>query len=82
MQADDHYVRQHRRRLGAQPLLLEYDGVALPPVSVGGIAEQPDMTALPSAASSGRDYMAYIFGASVAFIVVAAGAAGWRRWRT
>jgi hypothetical protein len=37
-------------------------------VDVGGIAEQPDVAALPSAASSGRDYTAYILGATVAFL--------------
>jgi hypothetical protein len=50
--------------------------------SVGGIAEQPDVARLPSAASSDRDYTTYIFGAVIASIVAAAGAAGWRMRRT
>jgi Periplasmic copper-binding protein (NosD) len=51
------------------------------PVSVGGIAEQPDVSALPPAtSSSGRDYTPYILGAAVAFLATA-GAAGWRRQR-
>jgi hypothetical protein len=50
------------------------------PPSVGGMAEQPDLAALPSAASSGRDYTLYILGAAVA-LLAAAGAAGWRRRR-
>ncbi|MBI5283720.1 MAG: hypothetical protein HY874_01370 [Chloroflexi bacterium] len=50
--------------------------------AVGGIAEQPDVTALPSAAaSSGRNHARYILGAAVALIVAAAGAAGWRKRR-
>lgn len=53
------------------------------PPSVGGIAEQPDVTARRSAtASSDREYTVYFFGGTVAFIVLAAaGAAGWRRRR-
>lgn len=48
--------------------------------SVGGIAEQPDVTALPSTAMySRRDYKVYVLGAVVAFIVAVAGAAGWRK---
>ncbi len=47
-------------------------------VSVGGIAEQPDVTALPSAAaSSGREYTPYVLGAAVALFVAAVGVAGW-----
>ncbi|MBI5285723.1 MAG: thrombospondin type 3 repeat-containing protein, partial [Chloroflexi bacterium] len=50
--------------------------------AVGGIAEQPDVIALPSAAASpGRDYTLYILGGAVAFIVAAAGAAGWHKRR-
>ncbi len=48
--------------------------------SVGGIAEQPHVTALRSAAS-GRTYKFYIVGGAVAFIVAAAGAAAWRKQR-
>jgi NHL repeat len=61
--------------------VLQYD----PPFSssVGGIAEQPDVAALPSAAaSSGRDHMAYLLGAAGAFLMAAALAAGWRMRRT
>lgn len=49
--------------------------------SVGGVAEHPDVTALPLAAASGRDYSGYILGAAVAFAVTAVGATGWRRRR-
>jgi hypothetical protein len=53
-----------------------------PAPSVGGTAEQPDVTVLPSAAaSSGRDRTPYMFGAAAAFIVAAAGAASWRKRR-
>jgi hypothetical protein len=49
--------------------------------SVGGIAEQPDVAALPSAtASSGRDYTPGIV--AVVVFLAAAGAAVWRRRRT
>lgn len=48
------------------------------PASVGGIAEQPDVTALPpTAASSGRDYTGYILVAALAFVL----AVGWRKRR-
>jgi hypothetical protein len=47
---------------------------------VGGIAEQPDVTALPATvASPGRDYTVYILGAAVALGAAAAGAVGWRK---
>jgi Tol biopolymer transport system component len=50
-------------------------------VAVGGVAEQPDVTALPSAAApAGRGYAVYIMGAAAA-LVVALGAAGWRKRR-
>jgi hypothetical protein len=52
-----------------------------PPPGVGGIAEQPDVASLPSAASSGPDYTAYVLGAFIVLIVAAAGAVGWRKWR-
>jgi hypothetical protein len=47
-------------------------------VGVGGIAEQPDVTELPSATASGRDYTPYIIGVVIASVVVVVGAAGWR----
>jgi hypothetical protein len=51
-------------------------------VSVGGVAEQPDVAASPAVgASSGGEYARYALGAGVAAIVAAVGAAGWRRWR-
>ncbi|MBI5285327.1 MAG: hypothetical protein HY874_09560 [Chloroflexi bacterium] len=51
--------------------------------SVGGIAEQPDVTALSTAAaSSGGDSAVYMLGAAGALMVAAAGAVGWRKWRT
>jgi hypothetical protein len=59
----------------------QYQLVAAP-ASVGGIAEQPDLTALPSvASSSGHGYTVYILGAAVALIAAAGGAAGWRKRR-
>ncbi len=52
------------------------------PPSVGGIAEEPGVQALTSAApSSGRDYAAYILGAAFVLVVAAAGAVSWRRRR-
>ncbi|MBI5285650.1 MAG: hypothetical protein HY874_11205 [Chloroflexi bacterium] len=45
-----------------------------PPLAVGGIAEQPDVTALSSAAASGRDYTLYILGAGTVLIVAGTGA--------
>jgi hypothetical protein len=67
--------------------LAPYDAVILlrarQPSAVGGIAELPDVAALPSAASSGRDYSVYTLLAAVAaFIVAVAGVAGWRLSRT
>jgi hypothetical protein len=66
----------------------EYLGATNPcvanlPASVGGVAEHPDLAALPSpAASSSHNYTAYILGAAVALmVVVAAGAAGRRNRR-
>lgn len=51
-----------------------------PPVAVGGIAEQPDVTALRSgASSSGRGYAIYIVGVGMASVFAAAAAVGWRR---
>ena len=49
------------------------DGSCVGSASVGGIAEQPDVTALPSASSSDRNYTAYIPGV----IVLVAGIGGW-----
>jgi len=48
------------------------------PVSVGGIAEQPVVTALPLVTESGRDYAAYVLGAAAALVAGLAGAAGWQ----
>jgi hypothetical protein len=52
-----------------------------PPSSVGGVANQPDVTALPSnSPSPGRNYMLYVIGAATtALIVVAFGAVAWHR---
>ncbi len=48
--------------------------------SVGGIAEQPDVTARPSdTASPSRNRTAHILGAAAALIVAACGAVGWRK---
>lgn len=53
--------------------------LAAPPASVGGIAESPDVAALPTAAASGRDHhKAYIVGAVFTFLLAACVAA----WRT
>jgi hypothetical protein len=50
-------------------------------VSVGGIAEQPDVSALPTAAaSSGRNYTMYILGVAGAGLA-ALGAGAWAIWR-
>lgn len=49
--------------------------------SVGGIAEQPALTSLPSVAALGRDYTGYIAGVAIALTLAAAGAAGWRKKR-
>lgn len=50
-------------------------------VAVGGVAEPPDVAALPSAAEpAGSSYAVYIIGAAAA-LVVALGAAGWRKRR-
>ena len=57
--------------------------LAVPPPVIGGIAEPPDVTALPSAtAASGRNYTGYALGAAVAFVAAVAAAAGWRKRRT
>ena len=51
------------------------------PASVGGVAEEPEVTALPSAASvQGRDYTVYILDVAVA-ILIAAGVSAWSRRR-
>jgi hypothetical protein len=77
------------RRLAAPHIELGDDlseltstNVPVAPVSVGGIAEQPDLTALSSAAESpGRNYTLYILGSAAAFLMAAAGAASWRKLR-
>jgi len=52
------------------------------PSTVGGISEQPDVTALPSAAaSSGGNHAVYIIAAAAALFAAAIGAAGWRKRR-
>jgi len=52
------------------------------PASVGGIAEQPDVTASPSSsASSGRDHKVYFPGVVAVLMVAVAGTAGWRKRR-
>jgi hypothetical protein len=49
----------------------------LPLVPVGGIAEEPDVTALPTVtSSSGRDYATYIAGSAAGIIMLAVGG-GW-----
>lgn len=47
------------------------------PGSVGGIAESPDVTALPSAAASGRDYKSNIPGVIVLIAVAGVVVGGW-----
>jgi hypothetical protein len=61
-----------------------FSGLVAPPAppSVGGIAEQPDVAALPSTSASGRDYTVYVLVAAVACVMAAAGASGWRTRRT
>jgi hypothetical protein len=59
-------------------------GMPIPPEpSVGGIAEQPDVTALPSAAAASSIHRdaAYVLGAAAALFVAAVATAGWRRRR-
>jgi MYXO-CTERM domain-containing protein len=53
--------------------------ITLVPAPVGGVAEQPDVATLPSA--SGRDHGPYILGGAVV-LLIAAGAAGWRKRRS
>ena len=49
-----------------------------PPVTVGGIAEQPDATALPSAATALTNHTtAYALGGVALVVVAVAGAGGW-----
>ena len=59
------------------------DRVIVPgPASVGGIAEQPDLTVLPaSARSSAHNRTIYVVGAAIALALGAAGVASWRRRR-
>jgi hypothetical protein len=72
-------------RLSDHPgLNITYDremaALSAPPPSVGGIAESPDVTALPSTtSSSGRDYTFYIASAAVAILMLAAGGGWWLR---
>ena len=55
---------------------------SLSSASVGGIAEQPDVTALQSsAASSGRDHAVYILGAVIALLLAVVGTVRWCRQR-
>ena len=50
--------------------------------SAAGNAKQPDVTALPSTAtSSGGNRTLYFVGVAAVLIVALAGAIGWRRWR-
>ncbi len=58
------------------------NGSVTVPGSVGGIAQSPDVAALPSAVSPGREYTRYILGGALALMVTAVGAVGWRRWST
>ena len=67
----DNVSSLQERQLGSDPC-------AAGPASVGGIAEQTAVVAVPSA--SGRDYLAYILVAAAAFLG-AVGAAGWRKRR-
>jgi hypothetical protein len=65
----DHLTSLQERQLGSDPCTAAS-------VSVGGIAEEPHLAALPSSsASSSTSYAVYFFGVAVAIIAAAAGVA-------